>query len=171
MVYDWSNGKALWANEHPMDSQSLITKQAEMVLDIDPGVPGYAPRVWAYRNTIKALNWYSSVREKLDDPKYASWFIKFNGFSNTPYPGGQGEKQNGSFHVPTCDWYNNGTKPRCSGFYHVSNTPCFCYSSQLSYVPRFVPPPYAHILGPRTDARAPWWRGPIPRRRRLHRTV
>ena len=23
-----------------------------------------------YRNTIKALNWYSSVREKLDDPKY-----------------------------------------------------------------------------------------------------
>lgn len=31
---------------------------------------------------------YSSVREKLDDPKYASWFIKFKGFSNTPYPGG-----------------------------------------------------------------------------------
>ena len=25
----------------------------------------------------RALNWYSSVREKLDDPKYASWFIKF----------------------------------------------------------------------------------------------
>ena len=24
----------------------------------DPGVPGYAPRVWAYRNTIKALNWH-----------------------------------------------------------------------------------------------------------------
>ena len=35
------------------------------------GVPGFAPRVWAYRNTIKALNWYSSVREKLDDPKYS----------------------------------------------------------------------------------------------------
>ena len=23
-----------------------------------------------------------------------------------------------SFHVPVCDWYNNGTAPRCSGFYH-----------------------------------------------------
>jgi hypothetical protein len=34
----------------------------------DPGVEGYNPRVWAYRNTIKALNWYSSVRKKLDDP-------------------------------------------------------------------------------------------------------
>ena len=95
VVYDWSNGKALWANAHPvsqsacrataqahtylahtdgartpsppplpvsysywkMTSQELITKQAEMVLAADPGIPGQAPRVWAYRNTIKALNW------------------------------------------------------------------------------------------------------------------
>lgn len=175
-----------------VSSEELITKQAEMVYAQDPGLPGYAPRVWAYRNTIKALNWYSSVREKLDDPKCqfprpsrvscaadgprvdvkrrprllfdlervlfskrvcialvalvdlrittvlrphiagsrsgshccpvaradASWFIKFKGFSNTPYPGGQGKSVNGTFHVPTCDWYDNGTAPRCSGFYH-----------------------------------------------------
>jgi hypothetical protein len=152
VVYDWSNAKALWANAHPMSSEELITKQAEMVYAQDPGLPGYAPRVWAYRNTIKvrkkeeegvelkkkrgresfacscdppdlpnphtqALNWYSSVREKLDDPRYASWFIKFRGFNNTPYPGGQGLAQNNSFHVPACDWYDNGTAPRCSGFY------------------------------------------------------
>jgi hypothetical protein len=24
----------------------------------------------------------------------------------------------GAVHVPPCDWYNNGTAPRCSGFYH-----------------------------------------------------
>eukprot|EP00035_Acanthoeca_spectabilis_P024842 m.455618 g.455618 ORF g.455618 m.455618 type:complete len:638 (+) comp20907_c0_seq1:3-1916(+) len=118
VVYDWSNAKAIWANAHPMSSEELITKQAEMVYAQDPGLSGYAPRVWAYRNTIKALNWYTSVREKLDDPKYASWFIKFKGFSNTPYPGGQGKSVNGTFHVPTCDWYDNGTAPRCSGFYH-----------------------------------------------------
>jgi len=29
-----------------------------MVLAADPGVEGYNPRVWAYRNSIKALNWY-----------------------------------------------------------------------------------------------------------------
>lgn len=58
VVYDWSNAKAIWANAHPMSSEELITKQAEMVYEQDPGVPGYAPRVWAYRNTIKALNWY-----------------------------------------------------------------------------------------------------------------
>lgn len=56
VVYDWSNGKAIWANSHPMTSEELITAQAELVLAADPGVPGGMPRVWAYRNTIKALN-------------------------------------------------------------------------------------------------------------------
>ena len=135
-----------------MSSEELLTKQAEMIYAQDPGLPGYAPRVWvrpslslnvtralllrhvvlwrcrqAYRNTIKALNWYTSVREKLDDPKYQSWFIKFRGFKNEPYPGGQGKAQNTSFHVPTCDFfYDNGTAPRCSGFYHVSVCHCLC---------------------------------------------
>lgn len=91
-----------------MNSQELLTKNAEEVLDADPGVPGEAPRVWVYRNTIKALNWYSSVREKLDDPKYASWFIKFKGY--------QGPQSNNSYHVPACDWAP--PNPKCSGFYH-----------------------------------------------------
>ena len=52
----------------------------------------------------------NSVREKLDDPKYASWFIKFKDY--------KGRASNGSYHVPSCDWYNNGTAPRCSGFWH-----------------------------------------------------
>ena len=47
VVYDWSNAKAIWANAHPMSSEELITKQAEMVYAQDPGVPGFAPRVWA----------------------------------------------------------------------------------------------------------------------------
>lgn len=124
VVYDWSNAKAIWANAHPMNSEELITAQAEMVYAAGPitqnGLPNGAPRVWAYRNTIKALNWYTSVRVKLDDPAYSTWFIKFKGFTDNPYPGGptNGLAQNGTFHVPTCDWYNNGTAPRCSGFYH-----------------------------------------------------
>eukprot|EP00658_Telonema_sp_P-2_P021045 TRINITY_DN18350_c0_g1_i1.p2 TRINITY_DN18350_c0_g1~~TRINITY_DN18350_c0_g1_i1.p2 ORF type:complete len:446 (+),score=85.89 TRINITY_DN18350_c0_g1_i1:170-1507(+) len=108
VVYDWSNAKAIWANMHPMDSEALITKQAEAVLAAEPGLPGGPPRVWAYRNTIKALNWYSSVREKLDDPKYASWFIRFKDYS--------GPGSNNSYHVPACDWAP--PNPKCSGFYH-----------------------------------------------------
>ena len=51
----------------------------------------------------------------------APQFIKFKGFDNSPYPGGPvtGRAQNGSFTVPTCDWYANATnEPRCSGFFH-----------------------------------------------------
>ena len=112
MVYDWSNAKQLWANAHPMSSEELLTKQAELILAADPGLgPDYQPKVWVYRNTIKALNWYSSVREKLDDPAYSGWFVKFKGY--------KGRSSNNSYHVPACDWYGNATHPpKCSGFYH-----------------------------------------------------
>ena len=108
VVYDWSNAKELWANAHPMNAQEMLTKNAEAVMAADPGVPGEAPRVWVYRNSIKALNWFSAVRTKLDDPKYASWFIKFKGY--------KGPESNNSYHVPACDWAP--PNPKCSGFYH-----------------------------------------------------
>lgn len=85
-----------------MNCEELLTTQAEMVLALDPGIPNEQPRVWVYRNTIKALNWFTSVREKLDDPAYSGWFVRFANYS-----GG-----NGSYHVPAC------TFGKCSGFYH-----------------------------------------------------
>ena len=48
-----------------MNCEEMLNTQAEMVLAKDPGIPGEQPRVWVYRNTIKALNWFTSVREKL----------------------------------------------------------------------------------------------------------
>ena len=110
-AYDWSNGKALWANAQPMDAEALLTRQAELLLAASPGIPGEQPRVWVYRNKIKGLNWFSSVREKLDDPQYAGWFVRFKNY--------RGRSSNASYHVPACDWYGNATHPpKCSGFYH-----------------------------------------------------
>lgn len=110
-VYDWSNAKALWANGHPMNCDELLTKQAEMVQAADPGVPGEQPRVWVYRNTAKALNFFGSVREKLDDPNYADWFVRFVRYS--------GPASNASYVSPPCDWHYNATyTPKCSGHYH-----------------------------------------------------
>jgi hypothetical protein len=78
------------------------TNQAEKVLALDPGIPGEQPRVWVYRNTIKALNWFASVREKLDDPAYSGWFVRFANYI----------RGNGSYYVPAC------TFEKCSRFYH-----------------------------------------------------
>jgi hypothetical protein len=100
--YDWSNDKAEWAQAKPMNCEEMLTKQADKVLAIDAGIENEQPKVWIYRNTIKALNWFTSVREKLDDPAYAGWFVPFANYS--------GPRSNGSYHVPAC------TFEKCSGF-------------------------------------------------------
>ena len=53
-------------------------------------IAGFLPRSFIFRlstrsltqrlltgNKIKALNWFGNVREKIDDPQFAGWFIKF----------------------------------------------------------------------------------------------
>ena len=56
---------------------------------------------------IKALPWYTSVREKLVDPAYAAWFVPFNCSAADPLAG---------CHVPVCD--TNYDPPLCSALYH-----------------------------------------------------
>lgn len=50
-------------------------------------------KVFTYRNLVKALPWYSEVRELLEKPEYSGFFLKF-------------KKSDGSgndTHVPRCD--------------------------------------------------------------------
>ena len=106
VAFDWSNGRTIWENTKPMDDEELLTKQAEMVLSRDPGVAGGQPKVWVYRETIQALNFFSSVREKLDDEAFAGWFYRFKDY--------KGVESNNSYHVPACDL------EKCSGFCEYS---------------------------------------------------
>lgn len=72
-----------------------------------------------YRNVVKALNWFSSVRKLLDDPSYSGFFLRFSGAS-----GPQPAPPVGPFHVPPCTTQNNVTQ--CSGYYHdQEQTPAF----------------------------------------------
>jgi len=96
--FDWSNAKSFWAKAKPMDCAELLLKQVQMTTAASPDTV-----VYVYRNAIKALPWYTTVREKLVDPKYAKWFLNFSPNAK-PY------------HVPTCD--NNYNPPLCSNYYH-----------------------------------------------------
>jgi hypothetical protein len=105
--YDWSNAKGTgsadgWAKHKPMDCEEMLVKQVQMAHALSPNT-GY----FIYRNAIKALNWYTTVRTKLDDPAYASWFLKFNCSGSSP---------TSSCHVPVCD--NNYSPPLCTALYH-----------------------------------------------------
>jgi len=77
------------------------------------GNPGQ--RYYVYRNSIKALSWFSSVRELLVDPAYAAWFLPF---SATP-------PINGSrYYSPPCDL--NYDPPLCSALFHdQTQSPAF----------------------------------------------
>ena len=99
--FDWSNAKQLWANDQPMRCEERLIDQVAMTKAANP-----AARVFVYRNLVKALPWYTSVREKISDPAYSGWFLKFG----APTVNGT------SYHVPTCD--DSYSPPLCSGLYH-----------------------------------------------------
>ena len=69
---DWSNAKRQWAASKPMNAEELLLQQAALIKASSPST-----RVFVYRNSIKALPWFSTVREKLEDPQYAAWFLPF----------------------------------------------------------------------------------------------
>jgi hypothetical protein len=94
--FDWSNAKALWANTKPMDCQERLSQQATSVKSLN-----VRTRVFVYRNIVKALPWYSSVREKLEDPAYSGFFLKFK------------DGINGTYYTS-----NPCTGTKCSEFYH-----------------------------------------------------
>eukprot|EP00931_Biecheleriopsis_adriatica_P089111 TRINITY_DN63293_c0_g1_i1.p1 TRINITY_DN63293_c0_g1~~TRINITY_DN63293_c0_g1_i1.p1 ORF type:complete len:434 (+),score=72.04 TRINITY_DN63293_c0_g1_i1:27-1328(+) len=100
--YDWANAKSLWSEHSPVDDESLLVAQADMVIAADPAG---RTRIGVYRNTIKAFNWFGKViQEKLDDPNYAGWFIQYRNCT--------GPESNRSYSPPAC------TLEKCSCAWH-----------------------------------------------------
>lgn len=121
---DWSNARSWWASQEPMMCEEALVEQAAAIKAAFPST-----RVFVYRNIVKALNWYSSVRYALDNTSFSSWFISFA-------PGGS--LPNGSWHTPNCDAAYS--PPLCTHFYHdivqtptptdgCNGLPCDCGSS------------------------------------------
>ena len=69
---DWSSAKVQWAAAKPMNAEELLLAQAALIKQGSPNT-----RVFVYRNSVKALPWFTSVRTKLEDPRYAAWFLPF----------------------------------------------------------------------------------------------
>ena len=67
---DWSNMRAQWANDAPMDDNARLLEQVRSIKARNPRT-----HTWIYRNLVKALSWYKDVGEKLADPAYSGWFL------------------------------------------------------------------------------------------------
>ncbi len=99
--YDWSNAKEEWAKSKPMDCEEKLSEQARKLASAR-GNDGNT-HIFVYRNIVKALPWFSTVREKLVDPAYKGFFLAFNRDPHTP------------LHVPRCA----AESPiKCSDLYH-----------------------------------------------------
>ena len=89
---DWSNGRAQWANQRPMQCDEMLLEQIKGIKQAS----GNTTKVFTYRNIVKALPWFSAVREKIVDPAYSGWFLKFHGdithdnYTNSPCQENQG---------------------------------------------------------------------------------
>eukprot|EP00937_MAST-01D_sp_MAST-1D-sp2_P007094 g7094.t1 len=81
-----------------MTCEETLLQQARAVKAATPSA-----RVLVYRNLVKALPWFSSVREKMLDPLYAGWFLSFSDAVRTNHS---------ASHVPVC------TGAKCSLLYH-----------------------------------------------------
>ena len=102
--FDWSNNKQAWAKQKPMTCEEDLLAQVRLS-SADSANAGQ--RFYVYRNSIKALSWFASVRELLVDPAYSPWFLRF---AATP------PKNNGTYYSPPCD--PNYNPPLCSNLYH-----------------------------------------------------
>ena len=98
IALDWSTGKQAWANQHPMDAEQLMVDQVNAIEAARPGTISLV-----YRNTVKALAWFSHVREKLADPAYAGFFLPYSPAVPAPQS-------------PACDAAFD--PPRCTALFH-----------------------------------------------------
>jgi hypothetical protein len=89
--FDWSNNKQVWAKNKPMTCEEDLLTQVRLS-SADSANAGQ--RFYVYRNSIKALSWFASVRELLVDPAYSQWFLRF---AATPPINGS------DFYSPPCD--------------------------------------------------------------------
>jgi hypothetical protein len=103
----WSNNKKHWAAAKPMATEEDLLAQAQLT-----AAQHGAGRIFTYFNLVKALPWYTSVREKLADPAFAGFFLRLS--------------PSASPHSPPCDPVTGV----CSALYHdQSQTPAVPSSS------------------------------------------
>jgi hypothetical protein len=139
--YDWSNAKRFWSQNQPMDCEEKLIEQVEILATAiataskkkeeggnnNNNTNPNNKRIFIYRNIVKALPWFSTVRNKLLDPAYDGFFLNFkqqhqqqqqqydNDNDNDNLIENNNDDNNHSYHVPKCAAEN---KSICSNLYH-----------------------------------------------------
>ena len=101
VALDFESQEALWAKHSPKDADVMMLKQAQVMKSIAPKT-----RVWVYRNLVQAYSNFVQLREKIEDPQFSGWFVKFG-------PGPHDQK------IPRCELNPRLNKSLCSDLFHT----------------------------------------------------
>lgn len=76
---DWNSDKVDWSKVKPMNNEEQMLGNVQAIRRVNNQAI-----TWVYRNGIKALPWFTSVRTKLEDPQYWGWFMPYANCSTAP---------------------------------------------------------------------------------------
>ena len=93
---DWSNDKSSWLESRPIDDEAEMLQTSRRIV----AQSGGRTKMWVYRNLVWAPSWFRDIRELLEDPAYAGFFVRYK--PNGPYKN------------------NNCTGRLCSGAFHAT---------------------------------------------------
>jgi hypothetical protein len=80
VMLDWANAAQHWINDFsPMNNGAALAEQCEALKAHNPRV-----KCVVYRNSVKALNQFADVGVKVDDPRYAGFFLPFRAGATSP---------------------------------------------------------------------------------------
>jgi hypothetical protein len=133
--FDWSNwvhgANQTWDGEQYGGYSEQVPETCQQNLRVQAAMTKAAnnnTKVFVYRNMVKALPWYKSVREKLVDPAYSGFFLPFkcNASASDPnvIPGEDGchvprqgtalyHDQEQTIHGKTCPTNGTGSQACC----------------------------------------------------------
>ena len=135
---DWSNWRVDrphrppgtlngWSMTQPMDAEERLVLQAEISRNAST-----KPLIWVYRNTVQAMPWFKAVRDKLTNPAFSGFFLKFacnrTGATNGTYAGGCHVPPQGSLLYHDQEQTSHGTCGTGSGPSKCCGVPCGMYA-------------------------------------------
>jgi hypothetical protein len=99
---DFESEESLWAHHAGgKNADVMMLEQASQMKEIAP-----ESSVWIYRNLVQAYSNFKQLREKLEDPQYSGWWMKFDNATND-------EKL-----TPRCAHNSRLNRTLCSDLFH-----------------------------------------------------
>ena len=101
LALDFESQEGIWSQHSPKDADSMMLDQLSVMKSIAPHT-----RLWAYRNLAQAYSSFVQLREKIEDPAFAGWWIRFAPDANESL-------------TPRCEHNPRLNRSLCSDLFHT----------------------------------------------------